>query len=84
MAFRKKTTPTLQERLNATAATKAAALSVFAAAADDLEAAAIEAEEVRSSANQEANWLDQIAVAARQEAHEARTKATLIRESFLG
>jgi len=84
MAFGRRTPQTLADKLAGVSATKEAALSVFVTAANDLEAVADEADLVQQTADSEAEYLDQLAYSARQEATEARTKAALIRESFLG
>lgn len=84
MAFRKKQTPTLEERLNAAAATKEAALSVFHAAAADLDSAVVEADEVSAAIDDEIARLRDVQYSANRTANEASAKAVLIRQSFLG
>jgi hypothetical protein len=84
MAFRSKKPATLEERLNATSATKAAALSVFEAAAADLQSTADEAHALRLEIVAEISRLHELEAAVYAERQDAKTKAALIRESFLG
>lgn len=84
MAFGRKQTPTLADKLAGVSATKAAHLSVFVTAAEGLEAVADDARAVQAAADEEASRLDDIAYSASVEAREAQAKAQLIREQFLG
>lgn len=84
MIGKKKTAaPTIEERLASAAATKAAALYVFEAAAADLDAARDEAREVEAFAFAEIERLQEIARAAADEAVDAEIKAENFR-TFVG
>lgn len=82
--FSSKKTPTHTERLAGLAATKEAALSVFAVAAQDLESVASEAESVYGDVDFQIGHLREVQDEAVTVAAEAKNKARLIRESFLG
>jgi hypothetical protein len=83
MAFRKKT-KTLEERVAETTAQKDSALAVFVSAAEQLDAAVAEADQLVDAAIAEISRLTQLREQAALTANEAETKATLIRDSFLG
>ncbi len=71
--------PTLEERRNSALAKSGAALSIFQRAADDLEASAVELEEVEASAAAEAQRLNALADQAFAEAEQQRAQANAIR-----
>jgi hypothetical protein len=82
--FSSKKTPTHTERLAGLAATKEAALSVFAVAARDLESVVDEAGQVFNDIDFQIDHLKAVQAEAATTAAEAQNKARLIRESFLG
>ena len=84
MPLRKTKTETHEQKLAAVAATKEAALSVFAAAASDLHAAADQAEELHSDLDFQISRLRELQDAAAVESAESRSKAAQIRATFLG
>jgi hypothetical protein len=86
MALFSKTTktPSHTERLAGLAATKEAALSVFAVAAQDLESVASEAAEVFNDIDFQIGHLRDVQGEVAEQHAEAKNKARLIRESFLG
>lgn len=85
MALKKKTqtAPTIEERLAASAAKKAAALSVFEDVVRDLEDAAMEADEVARMAQAEIDRLLEIQTAAEAEKNASFSRAQTMRETFL-
>lgn len=83
MAFGRKT-ETHEQRLARTTASKDAALGVFATAAEQLDAAHAAAEEVYADLDFEISRLAALRDKADRESDEARSKAALIRKTFLG
>lgn len=80
MFARKLPPPTLAERLTAAEATKAAALSVFTQALDDLRVAEAEALDVAEAAQAEMERLRLLAAEAEDQAIEAADKRVALAE----
>jgi hypothetical protein len=84
MAFGKKKQPSLEERVAQTTAQKDSALAVFVTAAEQLDAAVAEADEVSDLVEAEIRRLRDVQHQANLTANVASDKALLIRQSFLG
>ena len=82
--FKTASTPTHEEKLLSLAATKEAALSVFAVAEADLHGVRAEAEQVYSDLDAEIGRLRLLQDEAALTSDEARSKAAKIRSTFLG